>query len=91
MQHPIQPERYREPHLPRILFLVAVLVAGHANLLLPETSPFHVPTHVVSLLGKYLCYAILASRSIWFGVIAASFRSVMARSSRSAATPWACT
>ncbi len=27
---------------------------------LPESSPFHVPTFVVSLLGKYLCYALLA-------------------------------
>lgn len=31
-----------------------------SNLLLPPSSPFHVPTYVVSLMGKYLCYAILA-------------------------------
>jgi len=31
-----------------------------ANLLLPVSSPLHVPTHVMSLIGKYLCYAILA-------------------------------
>jgi urea transport system permease protein len=30
------------------------------NLVLPPSSPFHVPTYVISLLGKYLCYAILA-------------------------------
>ena len=42
-----------------MLFLAAVLVPA-SNLLLSESSPFHVPTHVVSLLGKYLCYAILA-------------------------------
>jgi len=47
------------------LVLLAVL-AGAAvlvpmlNLLLPPTSPFHVPTYVVSLLGKYLTYALLA-------------------------------
>ena len=35
--------------------LVAVL-----NLALPPSSPFHVPTHAVALLGKYLCYAVLA-------------------------------
>jgi urea transport system permease protein len=35
--------------------LVAVL-----NLALPPSSPFHVPTYVVALLGKYLCYAVLA-------------------------------
>jgi len=28
--------------------------------LLPATSPFHVPTYVMVLLGKYLCYALLA-------------------------------
>lgn len=39
---------------------VAVIYVPVSNLLLPESSAFHVPTHVVSLLGKYLCYAILA-------------------------------
>jgi len=37
----------------------AVLVPA-SNLLLPASSPLHVPTHVMSLIGKYLCYAILA-------------------------------
>lgn len=31
-----------------------------ANLLLPPSSPFHVPDHQVPLWGKYLCYALLA-------------------------------
>ncbi len=30
------------------------------NLYTPETSPVHIPTYVVSLLGKYLTYALLA-------------------------------
>jgi urea transport system permease protein len=30
------------------------------NLLLPESSAFQVPTYLISLFGKYLCYAILA-------------------------------
>ena len=30
------------------------------NLLLPPTSPFHVPTYLVALFGKYVCYALLA-------------------------------
>jgi urea transport system permease protein len=30
------------------------------NLLLPPGSPLHVPTYMVSLIGKYLCYALLA-------------------------------
>jgi len=42
-----------------VLLGVAVYVSV-CNLLVPETSAFHVPTHVVALLGKYLCYAILA-------------------------------
>lgn len=42
-----------------VLLAVALYVTV-GNLVLPETSWFHVPTHVVALLGKYLCYAILA-------------------------------
>ena len=42
-----------------LLLLVALLVPA-ANLLLPETHPLHVPTYVVALLGKYVCYAMLA-------------------------------
>ncbi|SLN61955.1 urea ABC transporter permease subunit UrtC [Oceanibacterium hippocampi] len=39
--------------------VVAILmVAG--NLLLPPSSSFHVPAHVMSLVGKYLCFALLA-------------------------------
>jgi len=42
-----------------VLLLAALLVPA-ANLLLSESSPLHVPTHIVALLGKYVCYAILA-------------------------------
>ncbi|MFY8105494.1 MAG: urea ABC transporter permease subunit UrtC [Elstera sp.] len=42
-----------------ILIAAAVLVPA-SNLLLPVDSPLHVPTHLVSLFGKYLCYAMLA-------------------------------
>jgi urea transport system permease protein len=42
-----------------ILIAAAILVPA-SNLLLPESSAFHVPTWMVSLLGKYLCYALLA-------------------------------
>ncbi|MGK9232795.1 urea ABC transporter permease subunit UrtC [Inquilinus limosus] len=41
------------------LVAVAVLVLL-ANLALPPESPFHVPGYAVSLMGKYLCYALLA-------------------------------
>ncbi len=37
-----------------------VLYAAIGNLLIPESSMFHVTTHTVTLLGKYLCYALLA-------------------------------
>ena len=42
-----------------ILIAAAVLVPA-SNLLLPPDHALHVPTHIVSLVGKYLCYAILA-------------------------------
>jgi urea transport system permease protein len=45
-------------------FLLIVAAVGIAlpllNLLLPESSAFQVPTYLISLFGKYLCYAILA-------------------------------
>ena len=47
-----------------MIFLIVVAVIGVAvpvfNLALPESSPLHVPTYLVALFGKYLCYAILA-------------------------------
>jgi urea transport system permease protein len=42
-----------------LLALIAVWVPI-ANLLIPPESPFHIGTGTVVLLGKYLCYAILA-------------------------------
>src|SRR6476469_7484607 len=44
-----------------VLVLAAVGIAVPLlNLLLPESSPWHVPTYLVALFGKYACYAILA-------------------------------
>ena len=47
-----------------VFFLVLILLIAVAvpalNLFVPPDSPFHVPTYLVSLLGKYLCYALLA-------------------------------
>jgi urea transport system permease protein len=47
-----------------IIFLVIVgflaIFVPLSNVLLPESSALHVPTYVVALLGKYLCYATLA-------------------------------
>jgi urea transport system permease protein len=42
-----------------LLFLVTVLVPA-SNLLAAPGSGLHVPSYVVALLGKYLCYALLA-------------------------------
>jgi len=42
-----------------ILLAVALIVPA-LNLLVPEGSFFHIPTYAVSLMGKYLCYALLA-------------------------------
>ena len=39
---------------------VATLVIPLLNLVVPEDSFFHLSTYTVSLLGKYLCYALLA-------------------------------
>ena len=45
-------------------FLVALLLvcalAPALNLLVPETSMFHMSTYSVALLGKIMCYAIVA-------------------------------
>ena len=42
-------------------FLLLVLLGIPAlNLWVPETSALHVPTYVMSLLGKYVCFAVLA-------------------------------
>ena len=44
-----------------IAILIAVGVAVPLlNILTPPSSPFHVPTYAVSLVGKYLTYALLA-------------------------------
>jgi len=39
---------------------LAALAIGLGNLVAAPGSPLHAPTYVVSLAGKYLCYAILA-------------------------------
>jgi len=42
-----------------LLALLAVAVPV-ANLAIPPESPFHVSTYAVTVLGRYLCYALLA-------------------------------
>jgi urea transport system permease protein len=43
-----------------VVLLAAALAVPLLNLATPIDSPFHVPTYVVSLVGKYLTYALLA-------------------------------
>jgi urea transport system permease protein len=43
-----------------VLLIAAAVLVPASNLLLPPDHALHVPTHIVSLVGKYLCYAILA-------------------------------
>ncbi|MFY9760056.1 MAG: urea ABC transporter permease subunit UrtC [Xanthobacteraceae bacterium] len=46
------------------IFLIALAAMAIAvpvlNLAVPQSSDFHIPTYLVALFGKYLCYAILA-------------------------------
>lgn len=44
-----------------LMALLAVLIiVPFLNLVMPEGSFFHIPTYTVTLLGKYLCFALLA-------------------------------
>lgn len=47
-----------------IVFLVLLAAFAAAipllNLVVPPSSPLHVPTYAVALIGKYLCFALLA-------------------------------
>ncbi len=43
-----------------ILLALSCIVVPILNLAVPETSVFHVSTYAVTLLGKFLCYALLA-------------------------------
>ena len=40
--------------------VVAAVLVPILNQLVPASSPLHVSTYVLTLVGKYLCYAILA-------------------------------
>ncbi|ADZ89422.1 urea ABC transporter permease subunit UrtC [Marinomonas mediterranea] len=47
--------------LPFVVILLSITVlASAANLLLPQDSALYVSTYSITLLGKYLCYAMLA-------------------------------
>ena len=43
-----------------VILLAAAVIVPILNLLVPPSSAFHIPPYIVALLGKYLCYALLA-------------------------------
>ncbi len=43
-----------------IVVAAAAILVPILNLAIPPSSAFHMPTYLVALFGKYLCYAILA-------------------------------
>jgi len=47
-------------HLTIGILLLTTLLVTLGNLIFPESSALHVSDYTVSLLGKYLCYALLA-------------------------------
>ncbi|RUT98548.1 urea ABC transporter permease subunit UrtC, partial [Mesorhizobium sp. USDA-HM6] len=43
-----------------LILLAAAVVVPLLNLAVSPTSAFYIPPYIVALLGKYLCYALLA-------------------------------
>jgi len=43
-----------------VILLAVTVLASASNLLMPADSVFYVSTYTITLLGKYLCYAMLA-------------------------------
>jgi urea transport system permease protein len=43
-----------------VIVAAAAIIVPALNLLTPPESPFHIPTYIVALFGKYVCYALLA-------------------------------
>ena len=69
---------------------LVVIVVPILNQVVPPSSPFHISAYGLTLIGKYLCYALLALSVdlIWgyCGILSLG----QAAFFRSAATPWAC-
>jgi len=58
-QAALQAVRARAPLFLAVLFGITI-AAAIGNLVFPEDSVFHVSTYTITLMGKYLCYALLA-------------------------------
>ncbi len=86
-----RPFRERATRLFLGILLAALALVTLLNLAVPVGHPLHVSTYAVTLLGKYLSYALLAvAVDLVWGYLAFS-ASAMAPSSPWAAMPWACT
>jgi urea transport system permease protein len=69
-----------------IALLVVCALAPLLNLVVPETSVFHMSDYAVALLGKIMCYAIAAlAMDLDLGLHRHSYRWAMACSLRWAA------
>ena len=71
--------------------VLVVLLAMPLLHLLPSDNAFHVSAYTLTLVGKILCYAIVALALDLVWVTRGCCRSATACSSPSAVTPWACT
>lgn len=71
--------------------VVLLLVALPLCSLLPADHALHVSAYTLTLVGKILCYAIVALALTWSGAMPGCCHWAMACSSPWAAMPWACT
>ena len=55
-----EPPRPHDRRLSSLCSSAAAVLVPVLNLALPAASPFHLSDHLVPLLGKYLCFALLA-------------------------------
>ncbi len=62
IKHILSSGRFRSEGIPLItlILFVLVVVCSVSNAFVPEDSIFHVSTYSITLLGKYLCFALLA-------------------------------
>lgn len=87
----LRPFQERSTQLFLGVLFAALVVVTFLHLFMPEDSALHVSAYTVTLLGKYLCYALLAvAVDLVWGYLAFSAWAT-APSLPSAATPWACT
>ena len=60
INHIVKMHSPREWILALLLSAIAIIVVPVLNLLLEPDSFFHIPDYMIALMGKYLCYAVVA-------------------------------